>query len=94
MVHTDMIKNEFAAVVDHVLDVVDPLHKEAEFLEKARAWRDLVTKAHGGRQSYDRYWSDISDQESTKLLDLNAIVKVNLGDAERHNSIVRVTCKT
>ncbi len=59
MVSADMRRDEFAAVVDHILEAVDPLDWEATFMETAGAWRDIMNKAHAGaKQSYDKYWSE------------------------------------
>ena len=48
MLHADMTKYAFVAVVDPILDVADPLEKEAEFPEAAKFWGDLAAKAHEG----------------------------------------------
>ena len=47
-------------IVDEVIQVVDPVDRESSFLETAAAWKDLMLKGHGEKQSYDEYWSEYS----------------------------------
>ena len=46
--------------MDEVIQVVDPVDRESSFLETAAAWKDLMLKGHGEKQSYDEYWSEYS----------------------------------
>ena len=60
MLHAQMSREEFTEVLDHILEVVDPVDRDASFLETAKAWKDLMAKGHGQRQSYDHYWTEYS----------------------------------
>lgn len=60
MVHSDLTTNEYVAIVDEILDVIDPIDRESSFLETANAWKNLMNKYHKPHQAYDKYWSEFS----------------------------------
>lgn len=55
MVHASITPGDFIAMLDEILEVVDPQDREASFLEKAKPWRDLMGKCHRKTESYDSY---------------------------------------
>lgn len=56
MFYCGILKNEFMDIIDHILDVSDPLDRETSFLEAAKASKDLMAKVHEAHQSFDSYW--------------------------------------
>ena len=42
MVHANMNRGEYMAVVDYILEIFDPQDRESTFLETANAWKDLM----------------------------------------------------
>ena len=60
MVYAGMTRKEFSDVIDSILEIVDPIDRESNFLETAKAWKELMAKGHGSSQSYDSYWSEYS----------------------------------
>lgn len=59
-VHADMTREEFSDIIDHVLNMINLLDKETDFLDTAKAWKELMLMSHVKRQSFDAYWSEYS----------------------------------
>ena len=86
-------EQEFVLLVEELLEKIDPVDREASFLETAQRWRDVMAKRHGTNQTYDKYWSECcslcykfgqahgdvaSSAGVQELVALNCIIHANL----------------
>ena len=61
MVQADMSLEDYTDIVDYILNTIDPLDKETAFLDTAKAWKELMSKSHGKKKTYDSYWTEYSN---------------------------------
>ena len=77
----------FKSLVDHLLQVVDPIDRRTDFLATADAWKNLASTRAKPGQSLDQYWLSFTDA-SVQYTQLHGDVAGTVGCQE----LIALTC--
>lgn len=59
-VHSEMMEEEFYAIIDEILEVIDPVNKEEHWLEASNIWEQIMSTERGIKQSFDQFWKEFN----------------------------------